>query len=112
MENNNTIKEKWNFFDVTALIIGTLVLFMQPLKYVNKIFTYIDETLIMLMLVTYIGDLLKRKKIKKRKREGSRQETAVLPSISWRSFSCCWASTPAFPATCHWHRPLKAMAWP
>ena len=65
MENNNTIKEKWNFFDVTALIIGTLVLFMQPLKYVNKIFTYIDETLIMLMLVTYIGDLLKRKKIKK-----------------------------------------------
>lgn len=65
MKTYNENKKKWNFFDIIALMIGTLILFMQPLKYVNKVFSYIDETLIILMFITYFFDILKRKKMKK-----------------------------------------------
>ena len=58
--------EKSNLLDIIALILGIFILFMQPLKNLNSVFSLIDECVLLLTLLIFVIITLKTGKIKKR----------------------------------------------
>ena len=65
--------EKSNLLDIIALILGIFILFMQPLKNLNSVFSLIDECVLLLTLLIFVIITLKSGKIKNNTVRGTGQ---------------------------------------